>query len=156
MPKNVGFIQTWLQCRPVLSSFGVFCMSCKVNFHLVRSTLNLLAEFNMSQDIRLFFLEIGVTQLCFVTAIAPKRVNRSPIQWGMQTPGQGGGRAVSKTFFSALRASVWSKNQGAPPPPPGPSPGSATAIRYGFRADEKATRYTVHTAQAKSPYYNPL
>ena len=36
------------------------------------------------------------------------------------------GGAVSKTFFSALRVSVWSKNKGGRPDPPYPSPGSAT------------------------------
>ena len=36
--------------------------------------------------------------------------------------GEGGGRS-EKNFFSALRASVWSKNKGGPP---GPSPESAT------------------------------
>ena len=36
---------------------------------------------------------------------------------------RGGGR--SEKIFSALRASVWSKNKGEPDPP-GPSPGSAT------------------------------
>ena len=35
--------------------------------------------------------------------------------------------AISKTNnFSALRASVWSKNKGEGSGPPGPSPGSAT------------------------------
>ena len=29
----------WLQSRSVLSSFGVVLMSCKVNFHVVRSAL---------------------------------------------------------------------------------------------------------------------
>ena len=29
----------WLQSRSVLSSFGVVLMSCRVNFHVVRSTL---------------------------------------------------------------------------------------------------------------------
>ena len=42
--------------------------------------------------------------------------------------GGGGGVGCSrspKRFFSALGASVWSKNKGSLPPP-GPSPGSAT------------------------------
>ena len=29
----------WLQSRSVLSSFGVVLMSCRVNFHVVRSAL---------------------------------------------------------------------------------------------------------------------
>ena len=33
----------------------------------------------------------------------------------------GGGGAVSKIFFLALRATVWSENKGVPGPP-GPSP----------------------------------
>ena len=37
--------------------------------------------------------------------------------------GRGGGVGGLKNFFSALRASVWSKNKGGPP---GPSPESAT------------------------------
>ena len=38
------------------------------------------------------------------------------------------GGAVSKKIFSALWASVWSKNKGGQGPGPlGPSPGSATA-----------------------------
>ena len=44
----------------------------------------------------------------------------------IQTQRKGGG-AVSKKIFSALQASVWSKNKGGPDPP-GPSPGSATDI----------------------------
>ena len=39
------------------------------------------------------------------------------------TEGGGGGGRSEKNFFSALRASVWSKNKGGPP---GPSPESAT------------------------------
>ena len=35
------------------------------------------------------------------------------------------GGAASKKFFSALRASFWSKNKGGPGPP-SPSPGSAS------------------------------
>ena len=41
--------------------------------------------------------------------------------------GEGGGGAVAKNFFLALRASVWSKIKGRAGPP-GPSPGSATGI----------------------------
>ena len=37
-----------------------------------------------------------------------------------------GGGVVSKTFFSALRASVWSKNKGGGPP--GPSPAATDFI----------------------------
>ena len=43
----------------------------------------------------------------------------------LQIRGGGGGL---KNFFSALRASVWSKNGGAGPP--GPSSGSATDISF--------------------------
>ena len=39
---------------------------------------------------------------------------------------KGGGGAVSKRIFLALRSSVWSKNKGESAPP-GPSPGSASA-----------------------------
>ena len=46
--------------------------------------------------------------------------------------------AISKTKnFSALRASVWSKNKGEGSGPPGPSPGSAT--------------YTLRMHAARSP-----
>ena len=41
---------------------------------------------------------------------------------GPPKPGERVGGAVSKKFFSALQASVWSKNKG------GPSPGSATDL----------------------------
>ena len=45
--------------------------------------------------------------------------------------GRGCWSEKKKENFSALRASVWSKNKGGPGPrapgPPGPSPGSATA-----------------------------
>ena len=41
---------------------------------------------------------------------------------------RGGGRLVSKIFFSALRASVWSKYNGGAGPP-APSPGSTTGER---------------------------
>ena len=41
---------------------------------------------------------------------------------------EGGGRSPKK-IFSALQASVWSKNKGGGGAgPPGPSPGSATAL----------------------------
>ena len=39
----------------------------------------------------------------------------------------GGGGAVTKKFFSALRATFWSKNKGEPGLP-SPSPGSATGV----------------------------
>ena len=39
--------------------------------------------------------------------------------------GEGESRSQKKFFFSALRASLWSKSKGCPGPP-GPSPGSAT------------------------------
>ena len=51
------------------------------------------------------------------------------IRWGRgghPDPEIRGDGAVSKKIFSALWASVWSKNKGGPGPP-GPSPGSATA-----------------------------
>ena len=41
-----------------------------------------------------------------------------------RTLDKGGGGAVSKKMFSALRASVWSKNKGGPDP----FPRSATAV----------------------------
>ena len=45
----------------------------------------------------------------------------------LQIRGEGGEEAVSKKIFSALQASVWSKNKGGGGPgPPGPSPRSAT------------------------------
>ena len=43
----------------------------------------------------------------------------------MVKEGGGGGGAVSKKIFSALRASVWSKNKEGDR---GPSPGSATDV----------------------------
>ena len=66
----------------------------------------------------------------------PKLIVWSPVshQWRIQTFSGGGGshpdpeiRGVSSlnNCFSALRASVWSKNKGGPGPP-GPLPGSAT------------------------------
>ena len=38
-PQSVRNSCLWLQYRSVLSSFGVVLMSCKVNFHIVRSAL---------------------------------------------------------------------------------------------------------------------
>ena len=57
----------------------------------------------------------------------------------IQTLGGGGG--LPKNFFSALRASVWSRNKGVPGPP-GPSLGSATAC-WGrkYRSLYRALRY---------------
>ena len=57
-----------------------------------------------------------------------------------------------KHFFLPFGPQFGLRIRGAPL---GPS-GSATAIRYGFRADEKAIRYSVNIAWAKSPYYTPL
>ena len=56
--------------------------------------------------------------------------NRSAPYSGGSRPSDKGGRSP-KRFFSALRASVWSKNKA---PPPGTSPGSATAIERGVFA----------------------
>ena len=56
--------------------------------------------------------------------------------------GGGGGRGLKNIFFLPFGPQFGLRIRGAPP---GPS-GSATAIRYGFRADEKAIRYSVNIA----------
>ena len=66
--------------------------------------------------------------------------------------GGGGGEGAQKQFFLPFGPQFGLRIRGAPL---GPS-GSATAIRYGFRAHEKAIRYSVNIALAKSPYYTPL
>ena len=50
-------------------------------------------------------------------------------------PGDKGG-PVAKNFFSAPRASVWSKNSGGTPGPPGCSSGSSTTFQLTFTSDE--------------------
>ena len=47
---------------------------------------------------------------------------------------EGGGGQSQKEFFSALRASVWSKNKGGPSPQ-GPTPGSVTGVYWALRTD---------------------
>ena len=59
-------------------------------------------------------------------------------EWGQSSrplekvAGWGRSPKSSKNSFSALRASVWSKNKGEPGPPPGPSPGSVTFLLFFF------------------------
>jgi len=50
----------WLQSRPVLSSFGVVLMSCRVNFHVVRSALQYSALKKIWPYERGFFLQENV------------------------------------------------------------------------------------------------
>ena len=52
-----------------------------------------------------------------------------------------GGGAASKKIFSALRASVWSKNKGEGR---GPSPGSATALALNKNASALAYSNTIN------------
>ena len=47
---------------------------------------------------------------------------------------EGGGGRSQKEFFSALRASVWSKNKGGQGPQ-SPSPGPVTGVYWALRTD---------------------
>ena len=61
------------------------------------------------------------------------QIKRGPGHPDHDIRGEGGGGQFKKNVFSALRASVWSKNMEGPAPP-GPSPGSATGFDLPFRS----------------------
>ena len=75
----------------------------------------------------LFQTDMTVSLLFLYTSTSEISPGSRP--WNKQGGGGGGG---SPKFFSALRASVWSKNRGWGLGPPGPSPGSAHGNSHPF------------------------
>ena len=70
-----------------------------------------------------------------------KNVTKWTVFSGGSRPSDKGGARSQKQFFSALRASVWSKNKGEAGPA-GPSPGSATGCNIrDFNAPCKRTQH---------------
>ena len=63
----------WLQSRSVLSSFGVVLMSCRVNFHVVRSALQYSMVFCLQN---LIFLFPGAHQIWWAPVISQPCLRR--------------------------------------------------------------------------------